>query len=318
MIIAAMDFVKMTVVALEPDQLETALASGAFCWIDMDAADLDRAEMLLKQLNVAPLAISEALGPDCEGRYDTYEECLHFSVTDARREGGQIATAHVDAILGMSYLVTLHKGDPEFIRQMKKNYREDFLKYAKTPGFLLYDMSDHLVEGYRKTLLNLTDISDQLQRRLFNEAGNDIFKSVADLAVSQMAFRKIILAAREMMHELSSRKSSFVSETTQPFLERKAQTLERLAADLTVEREALNNALSLYMGMVSHKTNIVVNRLTVISMIFLPLTFLCGVYGMNFEFIPELKWRFGYAGFWLAVATIVALLWLQMKRRRWI
>src|SRR4029450_11390586 len=103
--------------------------------------------------------------------------------------------------------------------------------------------------------------------------------------------------------------SPFIAESTQPFLDRMVGTLERLGSDLAVEREILAETLNLYMGIVSHRTNRVVNRLTVISMVFLPLTFLCGIYGMNFDVLPELHWQWGYALFWgAAIAIAVSLL----------
>jgi magnesium transporter len=78
----------------------------------------------------------------------------------------------------------------------------------------------------------------------------------------------------------------------------------------------LSNSLNLYMSLVQHRTNEVMKKLTVVSVIFLPLTFLCGVYGMNFEHLPELKWRYGYAGFWGAVAAIVAAIAVISRRAK--
>jgi magnesium transporter len=132
-----------------------------------------------------------------------------------------------------------------------------------------------------------------------------------------LSFRKIMMAAREVLHELASRRSPYVSEATQPFLEKMVDTLERLGADLTVERDILSETLNLYMSITSHRTNKIVSRLTVISVVFLPLTFLCGVYGMNFEVLPELGWRYSYLGFWLVVIAIAAGLLTYMKRRKW-
>ena len=97
-----------------------------------------------------------------------------------------------------------------------------------------------------------------------------------------------------------------------------AERLERLGEDVSSEREALNEMLHLYMGMVSHRTNKIVNRLTVISTIFLPLAFLCGVYGMNFEFMPELGWKYSYPLFWVVVVSIAVGLLITMKKNKWI
>ena len=92
-------------------------------------------------------------------------------------------------------------------------------------------------------------------------------------------------------------------------------SLERLAGDLTVERETLAESLTLYLGIVSHRTNQLVHRLTLVSLVFLPLTFLCGVYGMNFN-LPEYSWQNGYVFFWGLVAFCVMTMvsWMRMKK----
>jgi magnesium transporter len=93
-------------------------------------------------------------------------------------------------------------------------------------------------------------------------------------------------------------------------------TVETVLQDLLVDRDVLSGTLSLYMSMVSHRTNEVMKRLTVVSVIFLPLTFLVGVYGMNFDVLPELHWHYGYAYFWLVVVAIVgSLLWFLRRQR---
>ena len=91
-------------------------------------------------------------------------------------------------------------------------------------------------------------------------------------------------------------------------------TIERVLQDVLVDRDILSNSLNNYMSLVAHKTNQVMSKLTVVSIIFLPLTFLCGVYGMNFDIIPELKWAHGYGYFWGAAGIIVLGLLLLMKR----
>jgi magnesium transporter len=93
-------------------------------------------------------------------------------------------------------------------------------------------------------------------------------------------------------------------------------TVERVLQDVLVDRDILSNSLNNYMSLVAHKTNQVMSKLTVVSIIFLPLTFLCGVYGMNFDIIPELKWEHGYAAFWGAAGVIVIGLLYLMRRNK--
>jgi magnesium transporter len=109
-----------------------------------------------------------------------------------------------------------------------------------------------------------------------------------------------------------------VPESTQPFLDRQTVPLDRLAQDAATERTVLSEVLNLYMGIVSHRTNKVVNRLTVVSMIVLPLNFLAAVFGMNFEKMPGLASRYGYAGFWVGSLLLVVSLLIIFRRERWI
>lgn len=133
-----------------------------------------------------------------------------------------------------------------------------------------------------------------------------------------LEFSKTVIRAREIFHDLASRLSPFIPETAQPFLEKKARLLDRMSADITTEREVLSESLNLYMGIVTHRTNHYVTRLTVISALFLPLSFLVGVYGMSFRYMPELKLPYGYAGFRELVLIIVTGMSFFMKRRGWL
>ena len=305
-----------------------ACEAGRFCWIDLDAeADRQSAEAILHEMGVNQHAIHEALGPDVDGRHDLYEDCLHIAVTSGTIDAatGKLRTSHVDIVIGERFLVTLRRGPVEFIEQVRRHYRQDFLKFARSPSFLLYEYWDALIEAFRKTIRAFGAQVEQFQDQVLaeSEVSDAIFTDVSAVTRDLLSFRKIMLAAREVLHELASRRSPFVAESTQPFLEKMVDTLERLSSDLAVERDILSETLNLYMGVVSHRTNRVVSRLTVISMVFLPLTFLCGVYGMNFDpaagsaSMPELGWRYGYLSFWAIALAIAIGLLTYMKRRRW-
>lgn len=323
--IAALNFFDKTERTIQVAELPEALRTGLFCWVDINCAECANAgearsacEEVLRGMGINEIAIAEALGPDREGRYDVYEDCLHFAVTEAMLAVGRLETSHVDVLLGERYMVTYRRRDAEFVKHMKRTYRDDFRKFARTPGFLLYEMGDYLIESYRRTLRSFQTSVEEAQMRLFGQVNDEIFLHVAELTQDILVFRKVVLASRELMHELATRKSPFISETTQPFLENMAGTLERLGSDLTTEREVLNETLNLYMGMVSHRTNKVVNRLTVISIIFLPLSFLCGVYGVNLKGVPEFEWEHGYVFFWSLCLLIGGTLVWFMRRRKWL
>ena len=126
----------------------------------------------------------------------------------------------------------------------------------------------------------------------------------------------MLLPTRATLADLSTRRTLVLSETTQRFLGNMVGIVDHILQDMLVDRDILSEALNLYMSMVGHRTNKVMKKLTAVSVVFLPLTFLVGVYGMNFEVLPELKWRYGYGYFWLMVSATVGGLLLLLRRGR--
>jgi magnesium transporter len=293
-------------------------AAGRFCWVD--AATPTDAEIsdLFSALPINSDVRREVLGPDREGRIDVHDDALHFSLTEIRMRDREMQTSHVDVVVGAGFLLTFHRRDAEFLKRMRRTCHEDFIQFSRSHGFLLYELGDHLLDQHRRALQEATGAVEDVQMRLFGTVDDGIFKEVALLASDLNSLRRVLLGAREVLHEIAARRSPFIPESTQPFLDRMAGTTERFVADSNAARELLHETLNLYLGMVGHKTNRIVNRLTILSMIFLPLTFLCGVYGMNFEFMPELRWVFGYPAFWVVAVTLAATLLFIMRRARWI
>jgi magnesium transporter len=312
------DFATKQERSIPPEAVPAAFISGRCCWIDLDTNDRPAAETVLRELGVHSVVIEEALNAHVAGRHDVYDTCLHLAVTAASFKGRELTTSQVDVIVGEQYVVTLHRGHVEFLDQVRRTYSGDFQKFAKTLSFLLYEVWDHLIDSYLKVLRGIEDEVEALQLEMLADVDDEIFSRVGKLTRELLQFRKLVLTGREVLHELATRRSSFVSETSLPFLGNMVDALERLGSDLSVERETLAETLYLYMGKVSHRTNKVMTRLTTISVIFLPLTFLCGVYGMNFEQnFPERYWAYGYPFFWcMAISVAGGLLWL-MKRYRW-
>ena len=316
--LVAFDFTRKLEKSISPAEVPQARAAGLFCWADAEGESVAAIQPLLTSLGFDPAVATEVLQPDRLTAYDVYPDCLHFVVREARLDHGTLTIAPLDLLLNRDSLITFHCQAVELITHLQRTYQEDFLKFSKSPGFLLYEVADHLIEGYRRTLLGFSAAVEQVQLKLFGEVDDGIFQQVAALTRDILAFRRVLLSSRELLHELATRRSPFISETTQPFLEIMAGTLERLGNDLTTERDVLTDTLNLYMSMVSHRSSRLLKRLTTISILFLPLTFLCGVYGMNFQFMPELHWKYGYAGFWIVVAAIVSALLYLMRRFKWL
>ena len=316
--LVAFDFAQKLEKSISPAEVPQARAAGLFCWADVEGESVAAIKPLLESLGFPVPIVSEILQPDRRDTFDVFPDCLHFAVREVRLINDLLDIRSLDLLLNKHCMLIFHPQPAELITHIKQTYQEDFRAFSQSPGFLLYEVTDHLIAGYRKTLLGFSEAVAQIQLKLFGEVDDAIFKQVAALTRDILTFRRILLATRELLNELTSRRSPFLNETAKPALEIMADTLERLGSDLTTERDVLAETLNLYMGMVGHRTSKLLKRLTMISIIFLPLTFLCGVYGMNFQYMPEIHWKFAYAGFWCVVAGIIASLLLIMRRRKWL
>lgn len=300
---------------LEVDEVAPSMASEKFVWIDVDLTRAEEARALLSRLGLcAPELVEDALTREPAtqiGRYDTY---VHLVLSGCRLVGHKFDLERVDAMMGQHFLLTLHKGPVVFLDVVRRSYIADFVRFAQSPSFLIYELWDHLIDNYLNVHKHFEERVDEVQRSLIGHVDESVFGEASELTVDLLHLRKVVLPARAVLTDLSTRKSPFVGESTQPFLANMVGTIERVLQDVLVDRDILNGSINNYMSLVAHKTNKVMSRLTVVSIIFLPLTFLCGVYGMNFEIIPELKWEHGYLMFWSIVGVTVALLVWAMRR----
>lgn len=312
-----MDFEQKTEKEIPLGSARESMAAGRFVWADIDASSADGARRALASLGlVADEIIEDALTREPATQAAKYDEYLHIVVSGCRLAGAKFDLERVDVIVGQKFLLTIHKGSVVFLDAVRKQWRQDFHRFAKSPSFLLYEIWDCLVENYLSVQKKFEERVEELQAELIGVVDDRVFARVSEIGADLLHFRKVLLPARAVLTELSTRKSIFISEATQPFLANMVGTLERVLQDLLVDRDILSESLNLYMSMVGHRTNRVMNKLTVVSVIFLPLTFLCGVYGMNFKKLPETEWTYGYLFFWAMAGGIVGLLlWIMRKNK---
>jgi magnesium transporter len=295
-----------------------AVAGGRNCWIDIDLGDPGSARSLLEQLGIDAPAIDRALADDGATRIANYDRCMHVSLQVVALAEGRIRLTRLDLLLTADVFITLHKGPVPELDQVRTVYERDFQKYARSISFMLYEVYDRLAEGYQRATRAMEAAARDFQSEIFGHVDDRVFAKVSRASQDLLLLRSALLDARDSLHRLSTRRSSKVSETTQPFLESLLGMLDRLLEDLGIAREILTESLGMYMGVASYRTNRVITRLTIISAFFLPLSFLAAVYGMNVEHNSRLDWAFTFPFFWTLAAVTCAGLFLYMRRRHWL
>lgn len=316
--LVAFDFETKEERAVTIEELSDRPRQGIYYWVRIGSGEEADGRLALEKLGAGRTIADAFLGPQQEARYELHEDATHITLSEAWLEEGALKSGLMDLLLGVHFLVVRTPARSAVLDHVSSIYRKDFRNFARSSGFLIYEFASQVFELYRRTYNGFTNEVEKIQLTLFGRVTDDIFMSVAALTADILAFRRTVLTSRDLFKDLATRKSAFVSETTQPSLGIMADRMERLCDDLDSERAMLTETLNLYMGMVSHRTNRIINRLTILSMIFLPLSFVCGVYGMNLQGMPELGWKYSYAAFWLGVALFVTAFLILVKRKKWI
>jgi magnesium transporter len=298
-------------------EMVDATPAGQFWWLDFTGDLVEHGMELLQQLGCERPQMASLLSSRPAPYFSDLDEFVAFTLLDADWSVTGVSTFPLAVCIGTKCLVTLHREPSPVIDAMRQSYSRSFRRIALSPGFLLYALASHLCESYTQIVGQMSDDNQDVQDNLFKQANEAMFDRVAELLRAVSEFQKVVVYAREIVHDLSLRRSPMISETTQPYLEKKAGLLDRLSADVASERELLSETVGLYLGIVTHRTNHTLSRLTVLGTLLLPLTFLTGVYGMNFEVMPELRWQYGYLIFGGVVVTFGLGVLIMMKRKRW-
>lgn len=312
------DFESKTQEIVPLERALAALGSGRFVWLDLDTTDRETSRAFLGGLGlVNEVVLDDVFFGEHGTQLKRYEDYLHFVLSTCRvSPEGKLEVDRLDAIFGQRFLLTLHEGPRPLLEGVRRDCKTDFLEFAKTPSFLLYELWDHLTDHYVFVQKQLERRVEQLQVLLLQARDESIFEPISEVGVSLLQFRSVLVPARAVLNELATRRTRFISEATQGFLANMAGTIEVVLQDLLVDRDSLTQALNLTMSMVSHRTSRAMTKLTMLSTIFLPLTFICGVYGMNFRHLPELEWTYGYFMFWGLCAGIVGVALVLIRRSR--
>ena len=295
----ALDFRSRELAEVAAGELAGAHASEHFCWLDVAESDGFLAALPEQEADL-PEDFTTGVVRDLEFA----DGWLAFGLVEPRVVGDRGGPVGLNVLFSAERLVTVDFGGSETLAGVGAPGRSALVAIAQrcdTSG------SDPLLEE------QVTD----LQSRLFGDADEGVFAETASLVQHLGEFRHRLIIGHEIFDEMATRASAFVPETTRPFLARNADRVERTANELLLQRDALHSALDLCIGMNGHRTGQLLKRLTAFSIIFLPLSFLAGVFGMNFTHFPGLDAEWGFAAFCAVTVGITVALLAIAKRARW-
>ena len=327
MIITELDFAKKHSRQISLDELctlahDTGMSADRFYWIDTDQSSIH--DLLAQAQSLSLNNLDTKMQADNDDVVINNRE-LRFVLSDVSYKNGAISLQPVPILLCRNLMITQDSGDrcmgsetgARFLCDMRDVFIDDFQGSARSPGYLLFEMADALVSGYERVLRKLGADNEAIQAELLGNAEDAAYSQTSFLLNQLLQLRKQAINTENVLDEMATRTTALVPESTQPFLAIKARRLEHIGLEIMQERELLMSNLNLNLSLTAQRTNRSMRRLTSVSMFFLPLSFLVGLYGMNFKRMPELSWEYGYGYFWLLAVSVGTVVLILLRRGRW-
>jgi magnesium transporter len=295
-------------------------AENAVLWVDMCKPTDQESYILTHDFKFHPLAIEDVLSEKSQTKIDNYDRYLFlvFNLVDyvGREEGLKIS--ELDFFLSRNSLVTVHYDEHRIFDYLYTRVQRGDHVIERGADYLFHAIIDAVVDNYHSTLDIFEYESDQIEEEVLGEFEENTLKSIFTLGRDIVELKRIVRPQREVVNRLSRDRFSLISSQLQAYFSDIHAHLIRINEVADTHREIINSSLQVYYSSVSTKTNEVIKVLTLLTAIFIPPSFLVGLWGMNFHHMPELEWQNGY---WLALGLMLIVMVGMVfffKKKKWL
>ena len=301
------------------EQLARYRGGDTVTWIEVEGLGDERALRRIGEIfEIHPLALADAVNVPQRPKAETYEHHEFLVCRMAQLHGREIETEQVSLVIGSHWVITFQPGERDVFDPVRERIRSNSLICQMGADFLAYALLDTLVDGYFPIVESLGDALEEVEERVVAGKIERNASAIHVIRRQLLMFHRILWQQRDAINSLLRGESRFISPAIRVYLrdvyDHSVQILDLVEAF----REMAVSLMEVHLSSISNRLNEVMRVLTVISTIFIPLTFLVGVYGMNFHFMPELEWRWSYPILWVVMLGIGAAMFAGFRRRGWI
>lgn len=304
----------------ELNEVTSLPQTGETLWVDLEAPTPEEGEILSRVFNFHPLAIEDCWHEPQHPKADDYGDYLFMVVHgvryDAATEG--FTTHELNIFLGPNYLVTFHSFHSRSVEAAQQYVRRNANIMARGMDFMLHQILDRLIDNYFPKLEILEDKIEALETAVFTDPSPELLNTMFELRHHVVHLKRVASQEREVLSAITKGAFPFVNERAQIYFKDIYDHLFKIVEIADNHRETINIILQAYLSLVSNKLNNTMRVLTVIATIMLPLTVITGIYGMNFEHMPELDWHYGYYATLLGMGMLAGGMLLYFRRRNWL
>ncbi|MGH8582109.1 MAG: magnesium/cobalt transporter CorA [Gammaproteobacteria bacterium] len=296
-------------------------ASPTPTWINIDSMqDLSILRRLGDDYGLHPLVLEDIVNTEQRPKLEDYRDYLYIVVKMLSYKGSAVMIEQVSVVLGPSYVISFQEnGKPgDVFDPIRTRLRSGTGKIRmRGADFLAYSLLDAIVDHYFVILERLGEQVEQIEDDLLDHPGPETVQTIHRLRRETIFLRKSVWPLREVVSGLQRTDSPLVREGTQIYLRDIYDHTIQVIDSVETLRDILQGMLDIYLSSVSHRMNEIMKVLTIIATVFIPLTFIVGVYGMNFEYFPELKWPWAYPVLWAIMLGIAGFMLAFFKRKGW-
>ena len=291
-------------------------------WINVDG--LHQVEILEKLgdcFRLHPLVLEDILNTGQRPKVEDFDDYIYITLKmfHSEDENDEIAEEQVSLILGPRFVRSFQEREGDVFNAIRERIRSARGRIRKMGAdYLAYALLDSVVDNYFIVLEKLGEKIEFLEEELVTNPTTETLQIIHNLKREMVFLRKSVWPLREIISGLERGESTLIQESTGIYLRDVYDHTIQVIDTVETFRDIISGMLDIYLSSVSNRMNEVMKVLTIIATIFIPLTLIAGIYGMNFQYMPELGWRWGYPLVWLAMLVIGAIMLVYFRRKRWL
>jgi magnesium transporter len=302
------------------DSLQHLELNQPLTWINVNGlSDVDKIAELGKVYNIHALTLEDIVNVNARPSFDEYADYIFIALKMLYYKEERLVVEHVCFLIKENLLISFQEIPEDVFEPVRLRIREGKGR-IRTAGvdYLLYALVDAVVDHYFLVFETFGDKIETLENQIFDNPDGDTSLEIQGLKREVYKIRKALFPLREVVNRLERTDNSLVKQETKIFIRDVHSHAVQLIETVENYRDMTMGLMDLYLTIISNKMNQIMKVLTIIATIFIPLTFIAGVYGMNFKYMPELQYKYAYFILWgVMVLTFFVMIYF-FKKRKWI
>ena len=307
---------------LAVEQIAATVTPQSVTWINLDGLhDLNLIESLGSAFALHSLILEDILNTDHRPKLEIGDGFLFLvaKMLTLHPERGEILSEQISFVIGPGYVLSFQEKPGDLFDSLRQRIYADQGRVRKMGAdYLAYRLLDTIVDHYFVILEQMGEQIETLEEKLLAKPDRQLLHHIHLAKREMILLRRAVWPLREVISGLQRADSGNISTAVQPFLRDLYDHTIQIIDTVETYRDVITGLLDLYLSSISNRMNEIMKVLTIMSTLFIPLTFLVGVYGMNFDNIPELHWRWGYFALWGVMLSCVGGMFVFFRRKGWV